>query len=81
MHSLVRMGSIVSNEQSNQSDFHSRVFTKDYKTTINLNIQSLRHAYNVVPDLNTAAYSIKVDNVAVTPWTDGGTQNHELYNW
>ena len=78
---LVGQLSIVSNEQSNQSDFHSRVFTKDYKTTINLNIQSLRHAYNVVPDLNTAAYSIKVDNVAVTPWTDGGTQNHELYNW
>ena len=78
---LVGQLPIVSNEQSNQSDFHSRVFTKDYKTTINLNIQSLRHAYNVVPDLNTAAYSIKVDNVAVTPWTDGGTQNHELYNW
>jgi len=68
-------------EKSSQGDYFTRVFTKDYRTIVNLNIQSLRHAYNVVPDLNTAAYSIKVDNVAVTPWTDGGTQNHELYNW
>ncbi|MBE6247900.1 MAG: hypothetical protein E7106_01430 [Prevotella sp.] len=68
-------------EKVSQGDFYKRVFTKDYRTKVKLNIQSLKHAYNVIPDLKTAAYSIKVDNVAVTPWSDGGSQNHELYNW
>ena len=68
-------------EKSSQGDFFTRVFTKDYRTIVKLNIQSLKHAYNVIPDLKTATYSIKVDNVAITPWSDGGSQNHELYNW
>ena len=68
-------------EKVSQGEFYKRVFTKDYRTKVKLNIQSLKHAYNVIPDLKTAAYSIKVDNVAVTPWSDGGSQNHELYNW
>lgn len=68
-------------EKSSQGDYFTRVFTKDYRTKVNLNIQSLKHAYNVIPDLKTATYSIKVDNVAITPWSDGGSQNHELYNW
>lgn len=68
-------------EKASQGDYFTRVFTKDYKTKVKLNIQSLKHAYNVIPDLKTATYSIKVDNVAITPWSDGGSQNHELYNW
>ena len=68
-------------EKSSQGDYFTRVFTKDYRTIVKLNIQSLKHAYNVIPDLKTATYSIKVDNVAITPWSDGGSQNHELYNW
>ena len=68
-------------EKSSQGDYFTRVFTKDYNTKVKLNIQSLKHAYNVIPDLKTATYSIKVDNVAITPWSDGGSQNHELYNW
>jgi hypothetical protein len=68
-------------EKVSQGEFYKRVFTKDYRTKVKLNIQSLKHAYNVIPDLKTATYSIKVDNVAITPWSDGGSQNHELYNW
>lgn len=68
-------------DPSKTDDFYKRVFTKDYKSVVKLNIQSLKHAYNVIPDLKTATYSIKVDNVAVTPWSDGGSQNHGLYNW
>jgi hypothetical protein len=68
-------------EKSSQGDYFTRVFTKDYNTKVKLNIQSLKHAYNVIPDLKTVTYSIKVDNVAITPWSDGGSQNHELYNW
>ena len=68
-------------EKASQGDYFKRVFTKDYSTKVKLNIQSLKHAYNVIPDLKTATYSIKVDNVAITPWSDGGSQNHELYNW
>lgn len=68
-------------EKASQGDYFTRVFTKDYKTKVKLNIQSLKNAYNVIPELKTAAYSIKVDNVAITPWSDGGSQNHELYNW
>lgn len=68
-------------EKVSQGDYFTRVFTKDYRTIVKLNIQSLKHAYNVIPDLKTATYSIKVDNVAVTPWSDGGSQNHGLYNW
>ena len=70
-----------SDDPTKTDDFYKRVFTKDYKSVVNLNIQSLKHAYNVIPDLKTATYSIKVDNVAITPWSDGGSQNHELYNW
>lgn len=68
-------------EKVSQGDYFTRVFTKDYRTIVKLNIQSLKHAYNVIPDLKTATYSIKVDNVAITPWSDGGSQNHGLYNW
>jgi len=68
-------------EKVSQGEYFTRVFTKDYRTKVKLNIQSLKHAYNVIPDLKTATYSIKVDNVAVTPWNDGGSQIHSLYNW
>jgi hypothetical protein len=68
-------------DPSKTDDFYKRVFTKDYKSVVKLTIQSLKNAYNVIPELKTAAYSIKVDNVAITPWSDGGSQNHELYNW
>ena len=62
-------------------DFYKRSFTKDRKTTVTLIVMSLKHAYNVIPDLKTATYSIKVDNVAVKEWDNGGSQNHEIYNW
>jgi len=58
-----------------------RVFTKDYMSTVRLNIKSLKNAYNVIPDLKTAQYAIKVSDVAIKVWDDGGSQNNELYNW
>jgi hypothetical protein len=58
-----------------------RVFTKDYKSVVRLNIKSLKNAYNVIPDLKTAQYAIKVSNVAVKQWSNGGSQNHDIYNW
>lgn len=62
-------------------DYWHRVFTKDYKTTVNLNIQSLKNAYNVIPNLKTAAYALKVSNVAVKEWYGEGYKQEDLYNW
>ena len=70
-----------SDDPTKTEDFYKRVFTKDRLTTVKLTIKSLKNAYNVIPDLKTATYSVKVDNVAITPWNDGGSQNHDLYNW
>ena len=69
------------NPEASTENIDCRVFTKDHISSVQLTIQSLQNAYNVIPDLKTAQYAIKVDNVAVTQWSDGGSQNHELYNW
>lgn len=58
-----------------------RVFTKDYISSVQLTIQSLQNAYNVIPDLKTAQYAIKVANVAIKSWVDAGIKSSELYNW
>ena len=63
-----------------EDEWH-RVFTKDYKTFLNLNISSLKNAYNVIPDLKTAQYAVKVANVAVKSWVDAGIKEPDLYNW
>ena len=63
------------------ADVEKRVFTQDYKTTLQLTIGSLKGAYNVIPELKTAQYSVKVSNVGVKQWTPGGSQDHDLYNW
>ena len=63
-----------------EDEWH-RVFTKDHKTFLNLNISSLKNAYNVIPDLKTAQYAVKVANVAVKSWVDAGIKTSDLYNW
>lgn len=62
-------------------DYKRRVFTQDRKTELTLQIESLKNAYNVIPNLKTAQYSIKVVNVAVKQWVQQGYEDHELYNW
>lgn len=62
-------------------DYKHRVFTQDHKTELTLQIESLKNAYNVIPNLKTAQYSIKVVNVAVKQWSSQGSESRELYNW
>ena len=69
------------NVEAPKENKECRVFTKDYMSVVRLNIKSLKNAYNVIPDLKTAQYAIKVSNVAVKQWSNGGSQNHEFYNW
>lgn len=64
-----------------EGDIKHRVFTQDHKTELTLQIESLKNAYNVIPNLKTAQYSIKVTNVAVKQWSPQGSENRELYNW
>ena len=63
------------------NDYNKRVFTHYHKTVLNLNIESLKNAYNVIPNLKTAQYSINVVNVGVKQWNPVGEENHGLYNW
>ena len=62
-------------------DKERRVFTKDHTTVLNLTIKSLKNAYNVIPDLKTAAYAVHVSKVAIRDWEDLTPVDHELYNW
>lgn len=66
-------------EKSN--DYNKRVFTHYHKTVLNLNIESLKNAYNVIPNLKTAQYSINVVNVGVKQWDSVGQGTNGLYNW
>ena len=61
--------------------YEQRVFTKDYKTVLTLSVQSLRNAYNVIPELKTATYSIRVADVAVKKWDSRLYEEHDFYNW
>ena len=63
------------------NDYNKRVFTHYHKTMLNLNIESLKNAYNVIPNLKTAQYSINVVNVGVKQWDSVGQGTNGLYNW
>ena len=58
-----------------------RVVTQDEKTQLVINVESLKHAYNVIPDLNTALNELKIVDIGVAPWTDRGAENHPVFNW
>ena len=62
-------------------DYKKRVFTKDYMTTLGIEIQSLQYAYNIVPDLNTAKNVLKVVDIGVKKWASRGNEPHPVYNW
>ena len=61
--------------------YMKRVFTKDYMTTLGIEIQSLENAYNIVPDLNTAKNVLKVVDIGVKKWTSRDEEPHPVYNW
>ena len=54
-------------------DYKSRVFTQDHTTTVGMKIESLSHAYNVLPDLLGGrleiGVQIKTDWEAAKPTT------------
>ena len=62
-------------------DYEQRVFTKDHKTTLNMNIGSLRSAYNVIPALKTAEHELRPTSVAISKWREGTEQSNKVYNW
>lgn len=59
-----------------------RVVTQDEKTQLVINVESLKHAYNVIPDLNTAKNVLKVVDIGVKKWASrGNPETHNVYNW
>lgn len=75
------IGQARPNTNEGDEDKNKRVFTQDHVTTLQLTIQSLKNAYNTIPELLTAAHAIKVTNVGVKKWTETEEQNHSIYNW
>ena len=69
------IGKIKLSEASStgSGDYNSRVFTQDRTTTVGMKIESLAHAYNVLPDLLGGrleiGVQIKTDWEAATPTT------------
>ena len=59
-----------------------RVVTQDCKTQLVINVESLKYAYNVIPDLNTAKNVLKVVDIGVKKWASrGNPETHNVYNW
>ena len=65
------IGKVESKKTDIVEDEEKRVFTKDYITTVNMNVTSLAKAYNVVPNLLTNYFEVGVETtpdwVAATP--------------
>lgn len=57
-----------------------RVVTQDEKTQLVINVESLKYAYNVIPDLNTAKNVLNVEYIGVKKW-EVVEQRREVYNW
>ena len=69
-------GIIKLSESSNKSekeDVNKRVFTQDHTTTVTMKVQTLAHAYNVMPNVLSGrleiGVDIKLDWVGTTPTT------------
>lgn len=69
-------GIIKLSESSNKSekeDVNKRVFTQDHTTTVKMTVQTLAHAYNVMPNILSGrleiGVDIKLDWVGTTPTT------------
>ena len=51
-------------EMKEKAELKKRVFTQDHTTTINMTVQSLEKAYNVLPSLLSSSLEI---GVMITP--------------
>ena len=66
-------GSDTSVSASEKEDVKKRVFTQDHTTTVTMKVQTLAHAYNVMPNILSGrleiGVDIKLDWVGTTPTT------------
>ncbi len=66
-------GSDTSVSASEKDDVKKRVFTQDHTTTVTMKVQTLAHAYNVMPNVLSGRLAIgvdiKLDWVGTTPTT------------
>ena len=63
-------------------DYDKQVFTADHYTDIQLNIKSLAHAYNALPDLSSDELRlIEVVQAGVKEWEAGQNFEQQVYNW
>ena len=66
-------GSDTSVSASEKDDVKKRVFTQDHTTTVTMKVQTLAHAYNVMPNILSGrleiGVDIKLDWVGTTPTT------------
>lgn len=62
-------------------DYQKRVLTKDHITALTMHIGSLKSAYNVIPDIKSAAYEVRIIDAAFRQWSDASSQNNDFYNW
>ena len=66
-------GSDTGVSESERDDVKKRVFTQDHTTTVTMKVQTLAHAYNVMPNILSGRLAIgvdiKLDWVGTTPTT------------
>ena len=66
-------GSDTGVSESERDDVKKRVFTQDHTTTVKMTVQTLAHAYNVMPNILSGrleiGVDIKLDWVGTTPTT------------
>ena len=66
-------GSDTGVSESEKDDVKKRVFTQDHTTTVTMKVQTLAHAYNVMPNILSGrleiGVDIKLDWVGTTPTT------------
>ena len=60
----MKMEDVVPADPNNIQDFEKRIFTQDHTTTINMTVNSLEKAYNVLPSLLSNSLEI---GVMITP--------------
>ena len=57
------------------------VFTKAHIADIQIQISSLAHAFNIIPDLKSASHVLHVVNIGSKSWGNAGSEDKEVYNW
>ena len=70
------IGRIGTPTLDSSKDYTKRVFTQDYITTINVTVESLANAYNIVPNLLSPRLEIGVQ--LVTTWEQATPTNLQL---